>query len=244
MKKLVSLLAIAALALAGCGASEPTSYVGKSDLEASGEVTNEDGDTTSVDLVVTQDGDIVSASIDATKGDITSKKEAAIAGDYDMGSDLNWAEQVASVESYIVENDAFPTLDADGKDADAVTSATIGLDGIKEAYDAAEATLSTSAQYYVVEMTKEGDDITEATLNVTSADGTYDKVAASTDGSYSMVGEVTGLKWHEQVAAVEEYIVENDAFPTLDADGYADAVSSATIHINEFEQAFNAAVEA
>ncbi len=246
MKKIISLLAIAVLALAGCGSSEET-YIGKSDLTATGEFVNEDGDTTTTaKLVIAQGGtDILSAEFDSTKGDVESKKDASAKGDYVLSSaeedgSLNWGEQVATVEEYVVANDAFPTLDADGHDVDAVTSATVGLTDINKAFDAAMETVSTTAEYYTVEYTKSGDDITDAVFNVVSVDGSYDKVAEATAGKYDMGSTVT---YQDQVADLNKFVIDNDAFPELDGtDASAHAVdgqTTATIKIGSFAQAFN-----
>lgn len=243
MKKIISLLAIAVLALAGCGSA--TTYVGNSDITASGEFVNADGDTTTASLTVTQEGDIIGAEFDASKGDITSKKEASETGDYVLGNDggLTWGEQVASVEEYVVANDAFPTLDAEGKDVDAVTSATIGLSDLNAAFDAAMSTLESSAEYYTVTYTKDGEDITEATFNVVSVDGSYDKIALATSGEYDMGSEVP---YQDQIADLENYVVENDAFPELDGTGSdahaVDGQTTATIKLGSYAQAFDNAV--
>lgn len=90
--------------------------------------------------------------------------------------------------------------------------------------------------------TKEGDDITAVDFDVLLSDGTS-KTAYSESGEYGMAAN-GGREWHEHVADLEAYVVENDAFPTLDAEGKdADAVSGSTITISMFEEAFNNAVE-
>lgn len=102
--------------------------------------------------------------------------------------------------------------------------------------------------YYTISYDKTGDDITNVQIDGYLAEGqsytVTSKKEADANGEYGMK-EKTGVSWTEQVEMVEKAIEDNDAFPAVDAEGYdADGVTGATIHVNGFEEAFNAAVEA
>ncbi len=138
MKKYVGLSFAAMLVLAGCGSTDGT-YYGES-------AADEDGVVTTVEYTMT-DGDITDVTFDAKGGEYGDSKVAySEAGKYGMGEKTGgaeWHEQVADLDSYVEENDAFPETEAneDGSKqvaVDGTTSATIGLDGFKEAFDNAE----------------------------------------------------------------------------------------------------------
>ncbi len=100
---------------------------------------------------------------------------------------------------------------------------------------------------YTVSFDKDGEDLTNVVLDVTLPESeeysSTSKYEVSQAGEYGM-GEATGKSWYEHVDQVAAYIEENDAFPTIDEDGYdVDGVTGATIHIDGFEEAFNNATE-
>lgn len=79
-------------------------------------------------------------------------------------------------------------------------------------------------------------DITDTQFSVTTADG-QDKDKLVAEGSYNMESELT---WSEQVDSLEETIDAIDEFPELNEAGYdVDGITSATIYLKEFEEAFN-----
>ncbi len=244
MKKLIFALLTGLLVLTGCG-SEAVEYVGVSDMTLESEIDAGDYGTVEAKLTLTQEGDIIGAEFDIVDTDGVSRKEAEAAGDFSMNTDVSWTEQVASLEEYVVANDAMPILDADGKDVDGATTATIDLTFYQEAFDAAIATKDTSAEYYMVTYTKEGDDITNTSFDVVSADGTYSKIADAEAGNYDMKTEVS---YQDQVADLGRYVDENDAFPAVDGDGptakATDGQTTATIKIGSYKQAFDNAQEA
>jgi len=199
------------------------------------------------------------------------KTEMSKAGLYNMkvaGAELDWHEQIASVEEYVVENDGFSGInfDDEGHDVDGVTAATIHFSEFKDAFESAvpadEAVYTYAAegpvadngwQSFIVYQMK-GDDVISATMDAFLVDpsgyledGVEVEVGAlksdlSKEGIYNM--KVAGAKadWHEQIVGVEEYLVENDSFADLkmDDEGYdVDGVTGATIHINGFTDLFN-----
>ncbi len=132
MKKLAGISAVAILTLAGCGAGGPVEYAGESAADAKGNVGK---------VTFTKEGDdITKIQFDVTQEDGTSKRELSESGEYGMkeATGKSWLEHVESVESYVIENDKMPSLDADGKDVDGATGATITLTSLDEAFNNAK----------------------------------------------------------------------------------------------------------
>ncbi len=143
MKKLLSVSAMALVLLAGC--SSATTYEGQG---TPSEEEGHEGEVYTVSFDKTDDGDITNTNFDVVfpeatgeTAQTTSKKELVEAGEYGMeaATGKSWTAHVTELETYINDNDAFPTLDEEGKDADGATGATIHLNGFQEAFDAAEA---------------------------------------------------------------------------------------------------------
>lgn len=89
----------------------------------------ENEDTTDViTITYNEEGQPVDLSIDNIQADGSSKREAAENGTYDMGGELNWAEQVDALVAFIVENDfnldTVTLTDEDGH-TDAVSGVSI-----------------------------------------------------------------------------------------------------------------------
>lgn len=106
-----------------------------------------------------------------------------------------------------------------------------------------EAAPTEDGTVYNVEFSKAGDDITDVKFDASTAD--YDsKVEFSESGEYGM-GETAGTaEWHEQVADLDRAVEEADAFPETELNEeneahITDGSSSATIHVEGFEEAFN-----
>ncbi len=113
-------------------------------------------------------------------------------------------------------------------------------------------------QFYTVEYDKKGDDITNTFFDFKfNDDGKLDeltsKVQYSKDGKYGMKEKNPSAagEWHEEVQALNEYVDENDLFPstTKKTEGentkeVANGIASATIGVDGFKEAFNAAKEA
>ncbi len=232
---------IGILILSGCG-SETVQYQGNSDKTVKGEAEPGDHGQVVADLTLTHENDIVAAEFDVEDAEGNSRKEQEAAGEFDMGADVSYTEQIASLEAYVVENDAMPTLNEEGIDADGVTSATIDLTDYVTAFDAAMATADTTAQYYTVTYDKTGDDITNTRFDVVSVDGTYSKIADAEAGIYDMGTEVS---YQDQVADLGRYVDEFDAFPETVGEGHetraAEGLTTATIKIGEYKIAFESA---
>lgn len=96
---------------------------------------------------------------------------------------------------------------------------------------------------YNVEFSKKGDDITDVKFDASTPD--YDsKVEFSESGKYGMGEKAGTAEWHEQVADLDKSVEENDKFPKTELNEekqahIVDGSSSATIHVEGFEEAFN-----
>ncbi len=135
MKKQLGLSFVAMFMLAGCGAQAET-YKGET-------AADEDGVVTTVEFTKTGD-DITDVKFDANGGEYgDSKYDYSKAGNYGMeGAAGTWDEQVDALNQYVADEDKFPETEAneDGTKqvaVDGTTSATIGLDSFKEAFEAA-----------------------------------------------------------------------------------------------------------
>lgn len=135
MKKLLSVSAMALVLLAGCSSTASYSGEGAKSTEEGHE-----GEYTTVTYDKKGD-DISNVQFDVVlpEGEYstTSKKELSDKGEYGMEEKTgkSWTAHVNELETYINENDKFPTLDAEGVDADGVTGATIHLNGFEEAFN-------------------------------------------------------------------------------------------------------------
>ena len=109
----------------------------------------------------------------------------------------------------------------------------------------------------VADYEKKGDDIISATFDCMMlnkheyvVDDGLDyaigdiKTDLSKAGKYDLKLAGATLEWHEQIAEVEKYFVENDGWEGIkfDDSGHdVDSVTSATIHFSEFKEAADAA---
>ena len=91
-----------------------------------------------------------------------------------------------------------------------------------------------------VEVTLEGDKVTEITIDETYKGST--KRTLGNDYGMSSIGKD---EWYVQVDALQEYIIANgvDAV-TLDANGYSDVVTGCTINLANIMETVNAAIDA
>ncbi len=87
----------------------------------------------------------------------------------------------------------------------------------------------------------DGSDVVSVTFEEFLEDGT-NKITASKNGEYSSDAYTLG-EFYEQVESLEEYVIENDSFPSLSNGKDADAVSGASVNLSGFEEAFLKAVE-
>lgn len=206
----------------------------------------------------------VEDGLDVHIGD--SKADLSRAGIYNLklaGATLDWHEQIALVEDYLVEHDSFDgfNFDEGGHDVDAVTGATIHFSEFVEAFEAAkplaQATVTTAIegaqdahgwQPYIIYQTV-GTDVVSATIDCFLADPSEYveegmdaevgdlKTDLSKEGIYDLKTAGATLDWHEQIALVEAYLVENDGFAgiSFDDSGHdVDGITGATIHFSEF----------
>lgn len=134
MNKLAGISAVAVLTLAGCGASsDAVTYKGESEAD-------KDGNIATVTYKKAGD-DITDVKFDIKMGDQdgASKREASENGEYGMKEETGkaWVDHVEEVETYVNDNDKMPTLNEEGLDADGATGATIHLNQLDEAFNAA-----------------------------------------------------------------------------------------------------------
>lgn len=98
-----------------------------------------------------------------------------------------------------------------------------------------------SGEISYVSMKKRGENILDIEFD------TYSSVYSGSKSDYSQAGNYglkddpngSGISWYQHVENLEDYIIENDQFPEVDDDGYiVDGVSSCTINVEEFENAY------
>lgn len=85
-----------------------------------------------------------------------------------------------------------------------------------------------------------GDDIIDVEFEEFLEDGTSKNVA-SKEGTYTSPNYTLG-EFYEQVDSLEQYVIDNDKFPTLSNGTDNDGVSGASVNLSGFEEAFNLAV--
>ncbi len=100
---------------------------------------------------------------------------------------------------------------------------------------------------YQVVLEVKGGKIVDAAWNAVNKLGQPDKVALSTGGKYGMI-KVSKIKkeWHEQAAAVEDYLVKTQDVnfgKYKNAAGNTDAISGASVMVKEFFHLAKKAVE-
>lgn len=104
-------------------------------------------------------------------------------------------------------------------------------------YFAKEDAFSNSGWKSVVAIVVEDGVIADVTWDATSREGLPLKAEHAANGDYGMVkASEIEKEWHEQAAAVEDYLLETQD-PTdivLDADGYTDAIAGATMGVEGF----------
>ncbi|WP_106769060.1 FMN-binding protein [Paenibacillus faecalis] len=104
-----------------------------------------------------------------------------------------------------------------------------------------------SGWQYNVTLKVEGGKITDANWNGSNIKAGPDKKTLSESGEYGMV-EKGGAQaeWHEQAEKVEEFLVEKQdlAAITYDDNGVTDAVSGVSIHVNDFVDIAQKALQA
>ena len=91
-------------------------------------------------------------------------------------------------------------------------------------------------------VTIENGKITKVDIDAITEDGTK-KSELSKDGKYDMSPAGAQWPWHEQIATLDQYLVDNQGskITSYDADGKTDALSGCTISIKEYVDVFNQA---
>lgn len=128
----------------------------------------------------------------------------------------------------------FAVANGDGEEGAAATGGELE-DGF---YFAQQTEFSGSGWKYMVSIEVEDGEIVEVEWNGANKAAGTDKITRSESGEYGMVARGGAqAEWHEQAAAVEEYLLEVQdpgAIEYDDETGNTDAISGVSIHINEF----------
>lgn len=91
----------------------------------------------------------------------------------------------------------------------------------------------------IVAIKVEGGKIVAANWNGLHKDGGLDKKTSSEKGYYGMKANGKAqAEWHEQAAAAEKYLLDNQSLDgvKLDGEGKTDAISGVSIHVNGFTE--------
>jgi major membrane immunogen (membrane-anchored lipoprotein) len=209
-------------------------------------------------------GTIVSANVNAVsteenaEGEFDDKK--ALKEDYGMkaaGSDLEWYEQAALVEEYIVENQNLDIPLEDGY-TDAIAGVSIHVDEMVELFNEAVGGTSSTGELedgvYYAEQDEFGGSGWKYHVILTVEDGKFvdaqwkgthrvpqtNKYDQSVNGEYGMVefGNATSY-WYEQADSTIDYFLENQSVEVPEdfytsEEGHTDAIAGVTIHVVEF----------
>jgi major membrane immunogen (membrane-anchored lipoprotein) len=168
------------------------------------------------------------------------------------GAQSEWHEQAAIAEAVVLENQ-------DGTEPDAITGVSIHIDGyfalvektlgegVKDrgqfrdgTYHAEEGNFSENTGWKnTVDLTVVNGNIVAANWNGVHKDGGDDKKTASISGDYGMVANGgASSEWHEQAAKAEAFLLEKQdpKAVTFDDEGYTDAITGVTIHVNALSE--------
>lgn len=212
-------------------------------------------------LLTVEGGSITKADWNAfnvkNAGDL--KKKVSEDGNYGMkekgGAQAEWHEQAAAAEAFLIEKQdpAAITVDAEGK-TDAISGVSVGVDDFVAAAQAALAAGPAQAGPYkdggytaegemdaksgwksTVALTVANGNVVAAKFSGVNAAG-EDKQQNSIDGKYGMKEKGgSQAEWHEEIAAAQEYYVENSGTaPAINEEGKTDAISGVTISVGEY----------
>lgn len=209
-------------------------------------------------LLTVEGGKITKADWDAfnVKNAGDTKKKLSEDGKYGMkagGASSEWHEQAAKAEEFLIEKQdpAAITLNDEGK-TDAISGVSVHVsDFVKAAEAALAAGPVEPGQYkdggYHAEGEMDADSGWKSTVDLTVVNGNVvavkfsgvnaagdDKKQYSIDGKYGMKAGGAQAEWHEEIAKVEQYYLENGAAPALNDEGKTDAVSGVSIHVGEY----------
>ncbi len=214
-----------------------------------------------VATLVVKDGKIVSADWNgANKMGGMDKKATSKAGKYPMvekgGAQADWHVQAETTEKWLLKTQdptAMNIKDAAGHTdsisgvsitagafarlaEQALAKGPVGYGKYKDgAYEAQEAEFGKTGWKSTANFTVISGYVTAAWWDAVNKDG-QTKKAASESGEYGMVAKGGAIaEWHEQAKVVEDYFIATQGVaPKMDAEGNADAISGATIHVNDF----------
>lgn len=251
---------------------EQAKFTGTKTYETLYDATGKKGDVivASVDF---EDGVAKKVSIDVRQENGTMKKAESAAGNYVMveGEDKAWHEQIELLENFLNENGcdvSKVTLTGDKGNTDAVTGVSIKVAPYLEAVQAVVDSVNngteleegfTGAVEGTVEPAADSNkkDVTIAkvvfnhgkpvsvNIDVKLEDGTMKKKLSSEGGYVMKEGEEKA--WHEQIADLEAFIVENDfdlsKITLTDDDGHTDAVSGVSIKVGTYLEAVQNALD-
>lgn len=190
------------------------------------------------------------------------KKTLSMQGKYGLvekgGAQAEWHEQAEKVEQFLIDTqDPAAITVKDDNTTDAISGVTIKVNEFKELVEKALAAGPVEKGPYkdgryhaeadqfdeksgwkeTVDVTVLGGKIFAVQWNAVHRDGGDDKVTRSKNGEYGMVAKGGAqAEWHEQAAKMEKFLLEKQdpaAIP-VNAEGYTDAVSGVTIHVNGF----------
>ncbi|WP_040950727.1 hypothetical protein [Gorillibacterium massiliense] len=188
------------------------------------------------------------------------KKTYAAQGKYGMkkaGSALEWNEQAAKAEAFLIEKQDPKEIpfDKDKGTTDAITGVSIHVSGFAELAEKALAAGPVQAgpykdgTYHAEAADFDKDSGWKDTVDVTVLNGKIfavrwsgvnkdgaDKVQFSKDGKYGMKKGGASSEWHEQSLLAEKALLEKQdpAAITVKDDGKTDAISGVSIHVAGF----------
>lgn len=223
-------------------------------------------------ILEVEGGEIVSATWEGANRDGgTSKVTRSENGEYGMvengGAMAPWYEQAAATEAYLLETQDPTDIEytTDAGNTDAIAGATIHVVEFftlaEEAlidgpvgygmwqdghYRAEQAEFSNSGWKYTVDLTVVGGRIVAANWNGIPEDGGTLKKQRSMDGEYGMVENGGAMApWFEQAQAAEDYLLEiqDPTAVEISETGHVDAITGATIHVNEMFELATEALE-
>jgi major membrane immunogen (membrane-anchored lipoprotein) len=199
------------------------------------------------------------------------KKTSSATGEYGMvangGAQSEWHVQAMAAEEFLIEtqdptaitytDDAGHTDDIAGVSIHVVEFFNLAEKALEKGpvalgpyedgvYHAEEEEFSSSGWKGTVDMTVYNGRIMAVNWSAVNEAG-QDKKEASINGDYGMVAKGGAqAEWHEQAYAAEAFLLETQdpAAITYNADGYTDAISGVSVHVNDFVELVEKALEA
>lgn len=195
------------------------------------------------------------------------KKSLDKAGKYGMkekgGAQAEWYEQAEKAEKFLIEKQdpAAITYDEQGN-TDVIAGVSIHVnDFVELSQKALQAGPTEPGPYkdggYHAEGEKDPKSGWASTVDLTVANGKViaayfsgvndkgeDKQTVSKEGKYGMKAGGAQSEWHEQIQKVEQHYLENQGAGSLSfTEGKTDAISGVSVHVQEFFQLADKALE-